>query len=69
MYWSSRTAGAGLLGAAAYVLAIVSWFTILVTGEHYRTIRGFCLFYLRWRTRAPAYMSLLVDAYPPCALD
>lgn len=65
VYWSSRTAGVGLLGAAAYVLAIVSWFTLLATGEQYKGIREFCLFYLRWRTRALAYMALLVDPYPP----
>ena len=65
IYWPSRTGGVGLLGAAAYVLAIVSWFTLLVTGEHIRTIREFFLYYLRWRTRALAYMALLTDAYPP----
>jgi hypothetical protein len=65
VYWSSRTGGAGLLGAAAYAMAIVSWFTLLVTGEHLRGIREFSLYYLRWRTRALAYMALFVDPYPP----
>ena len=65
VYWSSRTGGAGLLGAAAYAMAIVSWFTLLVTGEHLRGIRDFSLYYLRWRTRALAYMALFVDPYPP----
>jgi hypothetical protein len=65
VYWSSRTGGAGLLGAAAYAMAIVSWFTLLVWGEQYRGIRDFCLYYLRWRTRALAYMALFVDKYPP----
>ena len=65
VYWSSRTGGAGLLGGAAYVMAIVSWFTLLITGEHFRGIRDFSLYYLRWRTRALAYMALFVDPYPP----
>jgi hypothetical protein len=65
VYWSSRTGGAGLLGGAAYVMAIVSWFTLLTTGEHLRGIREFSLYYLRWRTRSLAYMALFVDAYPP----
>ena len=65
IYWSSRTGGAGLLGAAAYLMAIVSWFTLLITGEQLRGIREFSLYYLRWRTRALAYMALLTDAYPP----
>jgi hypothetical protein len=64
VYWSYRTGGVGLLGAAAYVLAIVSWFTLLVTGQHLQGARDFALYYLRWRTRALAYMALLVDPYP-----
>lgn len=65
IYWLHRAGGVGLLGAAAYVLAIVSWFTLLITGEHIRGIRDFSLYYLRWRTRAVAYMALFVDTYPP----
>ena len=65
IYWSSRTGGVGLLGAAAYVMAIVSWFTLLITGEQFKGIREFSLYYLRWRTRALAYMALFVDPYPP----
>lgn len=65
IYWSRRTGSVGLLGAAAYVLAIVSWFTLLINGEHLRGIREFSLYYLRWRTRAIAYMALFVDPYPP----
>jgi Domain of unknown function (DUF4389) len=55
----------GLLSAAAYFLAIVSWFTILFGRTHLKSIRDFSLFYLRWRTRAMAYMALFVDPYPP----
>jgi hypothetical protein len=65
VYWSSRTGGVGLLGAAAYVLAVVSWFTLLITGEHPRGIRDFSSYYLRWRTHAIAYMALFADTYPP----
>ena len=63
--WIHRLDSAGLLGAAAYVLAIVSWFTILVSGDQVKGIRDFQLYYLRWRTRATAYMALFVDVYPP----
>jgi len=69
VYWSSRTGGVGLLGAAAYVMAIVSWFTLLITGEQLKGIREFSLYYLRWRTRALAYMALFVDPYPPFGDD
>lgn len=65
IYWSARTGGVGLLGAAAYVMAIVSWFTLLITEEHLRGVREFSLYYLRWRSRALAYMALFADEYPP----
>ena len=55
----------GLLGAVAYFLAIVSWFTIVLTGTHIVGIRQFTTFFLRWRVRALAYLMLLEDAYPP----
>jgi hypothetical protein len=55
----------GLLGAVAFFLAIVSWFTILFAGVHIAGIRQFTTFYMRWRVRALAYLMLLEDAYPP----
>jgi hypothetical protein len=62
---TSAGAEGGLLGAVVLVLAIVSWFTILASGRHLAEIRQFTSFYLRWRTRALAYLMLLADAYPP----
>ena len=56
---------AGLLGAVAWVLAVVSWFTIVFTGHHILGIRQFTAFYLRWKVRALAYLMLLEDPYPP----
>jgi hypothetical protein len=55
----------GLLGLVAGVLAIVSWFTIVISGEHIAGIRDYTRFYLRWRVRALAYVMLLADDYPP----
>src|SRR5204863_8198115 len=51
--------------AVAAFLAIVSWFTIVLTGSHVLGIRQFTLFFMRWRVRAVAYLMLLEDAYPP----
>jgi hypothetical protein len=56
---------AGLLGAVVFVMAIFSWFTIVITGNHIVGIRQFTAFYLRWRLRALAYFWLLEDQYPP----
>jgi Domain of unknown function (DUF4389) len=55
----------GILGTFAFLLAIVSWFTIVLGGEHIRGIRDYTRFYLRWRVRALAYLMLLEDRYPP----
>jgi hypothetical protein len=64
-FWFRRYGGAGLLGSAAFLLAIVNWFTILLNGTDLDGIRQFQLYYLRWRVRAIAYMALFVDQYPP----
>jgi Domain of unknown function (DUF4389) len=55
----------GLLGGIALILAIFSWFTIVISSEHYTAFRRYTHFYLRWRVRALAYLMLLTDAYPP----
>jgi hypothetical protein len=55
----------GILGAVAYLLAIVSWFMIVFGGEHLAVVREFTVFYMRWRVRALAYLMLLRDEYPP----
>jgi len=58
-------AGTGVLGLLAGVVAFIAWFAILFTGEYPRGLWQLAAFYLRWRTRAMAYMALLRDEYPP----
>ena len=55
----------GLIGIAAAVAAIFAWFAILFTRKHPRGIWDFTNYFMRWRTRAIAYMALLRDEYPP----
>jgi hypothetical protein len=55
----------GILGAVASLLAIISWFTIVLSGEHVQGIREITMLILRWRARAISYVMLLVDEYPP----
>jgi hypothetical protein len=62
---SSVGSETGLLGAVAYILAIVSWFTIVFGATHIPAIRQYTSFYLRWRVRALSYLMLLQDSYPP----
>ena len=57
--------GNGVLGTAAFVMAIVSWFAIVFTGNHPRGLWEFAKFYMRWRTKAIVYTALLRDEYPP----
>jgi Domain of unknown function (DUF4389) len=72
--WSWRTessgthewgASGGALGAVACVAAMIAWFAILFTGRHPDGLWNLAAFYLRWRVRATAYITLLRDEYPP----
>lgn len=58
-------AGTGVLGAVAAVCAIIAWFAIVFGGAYPDGLRTLAVFYLRWRVRAVAYLTLLRDEYPP----
>ena len=62
---TSLSGETGLLGTLALLLAVISWFTIVISGDHFTAIRRYTRFYLRWRVRALAYVMLLEDRYPP----
>jgi hypothetical protein len=57
--------GGGVIGTAATIMAIISWFAIVFTGRQPRGLWDFTNFYMRWRGNALAYMALLRDEYPP----
>ena len=57
--------GAGVLGAVAAVMAVISWFAIVFTGREPKGLWDFKAFFLRWRSRSMAYTGLLRDEYPP----
>jgi hypothetical protein len=59
--WSAS----GVLGAVAFVCAIIAWFAIVFTGRSPEGLWKLQTFYLRWRVRASAYVALLRDEYPP----
>ena len=65
VYFSFRSGTVGLLGALVYFLSIVSWITLLANRTQLPGIRELTHFYLRWRARSFAYMTLLADRYPP----
>jgi len=55
----------GVLGAVAFVCAIIAWFAIVFTGRAPDGLQRLSAFYLRWRVRSSAYTALLRDEYPP----
>jgi hypothetical protein len=57
--------GSGVLGAVAGVMALISWFAIVITGKQPKGLWDFTSFYLRWRSKSMAYAGLLRDEYPP----
>lgn len=63
-FWFGAGAG-GVIGAVAFVMAVVSWFAIVFTGKQPKGLWDFASFYLRWRSKAVAYAALLRDEYPP----
>jgi hypothetical protein len=63
-YWFGAGA-TGVIGAVAFVMAIISWFAIVFTGKQPKGLWDFASFYMHWRSRAVAYAGLLRDEYPP----
>ena len=70
--WSSNDGGVqrswgagGVLGAVAFICAIIAWFAVVFTAEAPNGLWKLSAFYLRWRVRSSAYMALLRDEYPP----
>ena len=59
------SAGGGVLGAVAIVVAILAWFAIVFTGRFPQGLWKLGAYYLHWRVRAIAYLMLLRDEYPP----
>jgi len=53
-----------LIGIAVYVVAIISWFAIVITGKHPRGMWDFTLKGLKYAMQTNAYAFLLTDEYP-----
>ena len=57
--------GGGLLCVVAGLGAVVAWFAIVLGGRHPDALWRLGAWYMRWRVRAAAYLTLLRDDYPP----
>ena len=58
-----------VLGFAAYLVTIIAWFAILITGRYPRGLFDFTAGLIRWQTRVSSYVYFLTDAYPPFTLQ
>ena len=54
---------------AWFVVTVIAWFAILFTGSYPQSPLPFALGVMRWTLRVEAYLLLLVDEYPPFALE
>ena len=52
-----------------FVTTVVAWFAILFTGSYPPSLYPFGAGVMRWSLRVEAYLLLLVDEYPPFALE
>lgn len=54
-----------LYAIAAYVVVIIAWFAIVVSGRYPKGLYGFVAGFTRFLARFTAYICLLSDPYPP----
>lgn len=52
-------------GIAVGIVTFIACWVILFTGRYPKGMYDFVVRYMRWSVRANAYMSLLMDEYPP----
>ena len=57
------------LGIAVYVVWIVGFFAVLITGRWPDSLRDFVIGVIRWSNRVSIYVYLITDEYPPFSLD
>ena len=61
-----------IVGILMYVVLLLAWinqFVILFTGHSSKGLHGFMVGYMRWSTRANAYLYGLTDKYPPFRME
>jgi hypothetical protein len=56
------------LTIVAYVVVIISWFAVLITGSYPPGLFNYVVGFERWRARLGAYLLLATDRYPPFSL-
>jgi hypothetical protein len=62
--WQLSSSG-GLVSAVIMFVVLFAWVAILFTARHPDGLWKLSAWYLRWRVKAIAYLTLLRDEYPP----
>jgi hypothetical protein len=57
-----------VLGIGAYVVLIISFFAVLITGRYPEGMFNYMVGVIRYSMRLAAYLFLMTDAYPPFSL-
>jgi hypothetical protein len=57
------------LAIGAYIVLLISWFAVLITGSYPEGMFNYMVGVIRWSTRVQAYVFLMTDVYPPFSLD
>jgi len=57
------------VGIAFYVVWVIAFFAVLITGRWPEGMRNFAIGVVRWGMRVSLYTYLLTDIYPPFSLD
>jgi Domain of unknown function (DUF4389) len=56
------------LAIGAYVVIVISWFAVIITGRYPQGMFDYIVGFLRWGVRVSAYVFLMTDKYPPFSL-
>ena len=56
---------AGLYGFVASIAVVIAWFALVFTGRYPEGLYNFIAGYVRFNSRANAFIYLLTDEYPP----
>jgi hypothetical protein len=54
---------------AVYVVVIIGFFAVIITGKWPDSLRAFVIGVMRWAYRVSIYTYLMTDEYPPFSLD
>lgn len=58
-----------VLFIGAYIVAVIGWFAVLITGKWPEGMRNYLVGVIRWGMRVNMYLTFMTDMYPPFSLE